>query len=152
MATHSPLTYTKTGTAIQKFICETLIGSVVSVTIFCALQIFHIIPYVLSGIVLAGTYVFYQTAPVALITLLAASILLLNVYFLYRVDEGIKAATKTVRGEFEDAEVKIENKGKELKASLEPEVRKFAYFVTVPLIISTVINGVALCVLLNKAI
>ncbi len=103
----TPLTYTETGTAIQKVICETLIGTIVLVTVFCALQIFHIVPTIVTAIVISSSLLFYQTAPVALITVLATSILLLNVYFLYYLSGEVKVGNKTLDKGFTDAQVKI---------------------------------------------
>lgn len=103
----TPLTYFETGTAIQKFICETIIGTTVFVIIYVALQVFHIIPYITSGVVLTGTYLFYQTAPVAMITLIAASILLLNVYFLWYVAGEVRAGNNTLKEGFKEAQATL---------------------------------------------
>lgn len=155
----TPLTYTQTGTAVQKFICETVIGSIVAATVFCTLQIFHIIPYVLSFVVLAGTYALYQTAPVALISIIAASILLLNVYFVYYVAGEVRVVTKTVTDEFDTAKVKVKeiekkvNNAEDLvKNNIVPKVNLFAYSVVGCLAVSTALNAVACYVLLTSAL
>jgi len=102
-----PLTYTETGTSIQKILCETLIGTIVFATVYCALQIFHIVPTIVTAIAISSTLFFYQTAPVALITLLASGILLLNVYFLYYLNGEVKVGNKTLKEGFDQAQDKI---------------------------------------------
>lgn len=92
----TPITYFDTVASIQKFICETIIGTTVFVIIYLALQIFHVVPYITSVVVITGTYFFYQTAPIALITLLAATSLGLIIYFLYYVAGEVRSVGKKI--------------------------------------------------------
>lgn len=94
-----PLTFSQIGVSIQTLIAEKIIGRLVFVVTYCALQIFHIIPYITSSALITGTLFLYHTAPVALITMLAGSILILNLYFLYRANRGIDDTNQTLTRE-----------------------------------------------------
>lgn len=115
----TPITYFDTGKSVQKFICETIIGTVVFAVTWCVLQFFHVIPYITSAVVLTGTYLFYQTAPVAMITLLAASILLLNVYFLYYVAGEVRAGNNTLKEGFKEAQATLLDAKKTLTEGID---------------------------------
>ncbi|MBS0629975.1 MAG: hypothetical protein JSS30_07135 [Verrucomicrobia bacterium] len=103
----TPLTYTETGTSIQRVLCETLIGTVVYVVVFCALQVFHIVPTIVTAIGISSTIFLYKTAPAALVMMIASSILLLNVYFLYYLNGEVKVGNRTLKDGFEQAQNKI---------------------------------------------
>lgn len=103
----TPLTYTQTGTSIQNLLCRTLIGTIVFATVFCALQVFHIIPTIVTAIVISSTLFFYHAAPVALITTLTASILLLIGYGVYFLTGEVRVGNKTLKQGFDQAQKKI---------------------------------------------
>lgn len=156
----TPLTYTETGTAIQKVICETLIGTIVYTTVWCALQIFHIVPTIVTTIIISSTLLFYQTAPVALITVLASTILLLNVYFLYYLNGEVKVGNKTLKEGFDQAQDKIleiQTEVDELKKlvihEIVPTVKLAGYAVLALAVPSTVaVSTIAYYVLTNRIV
>jgi hypothetical protein len=91
-----PLTCTNVGTKLQNLIAEKLIGNAVYVATFVALQIFHVVPYITISALLSGAYFLYLTSPVALITLIASSILLSQVYGIFYAAGEVKAVGDTI--------------------------------------------------------
>lgn len=156
----TPLTFTETGTSIQKVLCETIIGTLVFATIYCALQIFHIVPTIITAVVLSTTVFMYHTAPVALITAIVANILLLMVYCVYYLKGEVNVGNRTLQKGFEDAQKKILEVQGQVRAienlvvnTIVPTVKLAAITVlTLSIASTTAIMTVAYYVLTNKTV
>lgn len=119
-----PLTCTNIGTKLQILIAEKLIGNAVYVATFVALQIFHVVPYITISALLSGAYFLYLTSPVALITLIASSILLSQVYGIFYAAGEVKAVGDTIEETKEDLGKKLNGHIDTVKKHLDDGLEK----------------------------
>ncbi|NGX39096.1 MAG: hypothetical protein KR126chlam1_00416 [Chlamydiae bacterium] len=85
----TPVTFCHLGETLQKHISQKLANLIRLVT-FLALQILHILPYLLgSGLFSTMSYLFY-TSPEALIAFIAGSILIIQTLLIYKLIEGVR--------------------------------------------------------------
>ena len=89
-----PLSFCKIGRAIQHSLSYDILGSIAQSIAFCALQIFHLIPYIIVGFLTAGTVSLYQTNPDALAAILLGGMLTTNLWFIYRLVKTVDTTNK----------------------------------------------------------
>jgi len=89
-----PLSFCKIGRAIQHSVSYDILGSLAQSIAFCALQIFHLIPYIMVGVLAAGTVSLYQNNPSALAAILLGGMLTSNLWFLYRLVKTVENTNK----------------------------------------------------------
>lgn len=90
-----PLSFCKIGKALQHSISYDLLGSVAQTVAFCALQVFHLIPYVVITTLIAGSVTMYHTDPYTLTAILAGGMLSTNLWFIYRLVKTVESTQKT---------------------------------------------------------
>ncbi len=78
----TPITFCRTGEALQKNISEKIVARLAYAVAFCVFQIFQAVPYLVIATIGVGINVMYNTAPVALMSSLLGSVLFLQTYFL----------------------------------------------------------------------
>jgi membrane protein implicated in regulation of membrane protease activity len=90
-----PLSFCKIGKALQHSISYDLIGSVAQIVAFCALHVFHLVPYVVISTLIVGSVTMYYTDPYTLTSILAGAMLLTNLWFIYRLVKTVESTHKT---------------------------------------------------------
>lgn len=94
-----PLRCCKIGKALQHSIAHDILGNLAKVVVFCALQVFHFIPYKIIFNVITKTLLVYRTDPYTLTASLAGGMLLTNIWFIYRLIKTVESSQKKLEKE-----------------------------------------------------
>ncbi|NGX38579.1 MAG: hypothetical protein K1000chlam2_01753 [Chlamydiae bacterium] len=89
-----PLKFSKIGLSIRRTLSEKIMGNITRTLAFCAFQFFHILPYVFPVALTAGTLFLYYKATVGMITILAGSILIVQIFLIWQLVVVAKETNK----------------------------------------------------------
>lgn len=89
-----PLTFCRIGIAFRDAFCEKALGNVAKAISFVFLQIAHAMPYLFIGAIFTAVNLAYRTSPVLLLTTMAGSFLMIQIYLIYRLVKEIELSNK----------------------------------------------------------
>ena len=89
-----PLKFSKIGQSIRCTLSEKVMGNIARTLAFCAFQFFHILPYIIPLMLTSGILFLYYKATVGMITILAGSILVVQIFLIWQMVAAVQETNR----------------------------------------------------------